>query len=99
MLEVDRWAWFCWAKESDSLMTLIEVKEMIYKKSVNNDKWWWKEEWKDLHCRKSEWMKVLENNLFNLSMIEMKKKREMTVNDEKFVVSSNWWEFIDSNKK
>ena len=43
-------------------------------------------------------MKVLEDNSFNLSTIEM-KKREMTVNDEKSVVSSSWWESVDSNKK
>ena len=43
-------------------------------------------------------MKVLEDNLFNLSTIEM-KKREMTVNDEKSVISSSQWELIDSNKK
>ena len=97
-LGVERRAWFCWTKERDSLMTLIEVEEMIYRKSVDSDKQWWEEEWKDLHCRRSKWMKVLENNSFNLSMIEIKKK-EMTVNDEKSVISSNQWEFIDSNKK
>ena len=53
---------------------------------------------KNLHYRKSEWIKMLEDNLFNLSIIEMKERR-MTVNDKKFIVSSSWWEFINSNKK
>ena len=46
MLEVDRWAQFYWAKEKAFLMTLIEVKKIIYRKSVDNDKQWWKEKWK-----------------------------------------------------